>query len=101
MVTGGRRSVVVELAVDLPPTSGLTRAQRIAELQRATDEVKHRFLSKVDELRRIDRDIEVQSRDTIFPVLVVTATSDAIDALADMPGVVSITDNPDAWYTFP
>jgi hypothetical protein len=90
-----RETVVVELAAEVRLAAGTSRAQRIAELRHASADAKQRFLQEVEQLRAIDPALEISSQDTMFPVLVITATAEVVVALRTLPGVVRVSQAPE------
>ena len=61
----------------------------------ADDAPKSMVVARILELRSQDPDIGVWGADTIFQVLVVTATEEVHDLLPNIPGVTSVTEEPE------
>ena len=54
------------------------------------DAVKQRVVGKLEKLRPLDPKLRVESKETIFPVLVVTSTSEVLDKISRDPDVKGV-----------
>jgi hypothetical protein len=86
-----RRSVMVELAADLPPINpSLGRAEVTALQEKAVEKVRAGILAVLKRLMNKDPLLEVKGQRGSFPVLLVTTTDDVIEDLEHTPGVRAV-----------
>jgi hypothetical protein len=87
-----QKKFIVELVTNEDLSLVTSRAQHVAELQRAAREAKDQILRRLPEFRSIDPLIQVTSQqDSIFPILFVTTTDAVKQMLASDPIVKSIS----------
>jgi hypothetical protein len=86
-----RLSVVVDLVAPVASAPGQTRAEWLAARRSATHAVKQKVLARIEQLRALDPEVEVQGQSSLFPVLFVRSTPALLDALSEAPEVVGIT----------
>jgi hypothetical protein len=86
-----RLSVVVELAAPVASAPGQSRAEWLAARKSAACAVKQRVLARIEQLRALDPEVEVQGLSLPFPVLIVRSTPALLDALSQTPEVVSVS----------
>ena len=85
-----RRTAIIELA--LPegfPKQG-DREEMLEAIRRATVIVKDRVTGQLEKLRALDPQLQISSKETIFPVLIVTSTDEVLDNISKSPDVKSV-----------
>ena len=85
-----RRTVVLELIPESRPSLSADRRDRLDAVRRSTASVKERVVRKLESLRRIDPTLTVESKETIFPVLIVTATNEVLEKISKDPDVKGV-----------
>jgi hypothetical protein len=86
----GRRTVVVELSPEGTVPSVGSRQDRLEAVRHSTADVKQRVIKKLEGLRSLDPVLRIESGETIFPVLIVTATDEVLAKISDDPDVRSL-----------
>jgi hypothetical protein len=86
-----RRTMVVELAGELQAPHGLSRARKLAWMKEAEIRRKRALLERIEHLRALDPALEIEGGESLFPVLVLTATDEVFVHLEQDPAVARIT----------
>lgn len=79
--------MVLELNAPEDPAPGAPRAERMAAIRKAATAVKQRFLQRIEALRRLDPDMQVDYTSSGSPLIVVRSTKEVFRRLRQDPEV--------------